>query len=318
VPPSVVVLDDYQDVARTSADWAPLAGRAEVEVRHEHLADPDAVVAALAGAAVVVAMRERTPFPAATLARLPDLRLLVTTGMRNASIDLAAAAARGIVVCGTGGTGVGTGELAWGLLIALARQLPAELAGVAAGRWQVGLGRELAGSTLGLLGLGRIGRQVAGYARAFGLHPIAWSQHLTPQRAAEGGAEWVEQDELFRRADAVTIHLALSARTTGLVGARELELLGPRGYLINTSRGPIVDRPALLAALTGGSIAGAALDVYDVEPLPAADPFRTLPNVIATPHIGYVTEQAYMTYYTEAVEDIVAWLDGSPVRVLTG
>jgi phosphoglycerate dehydrogenase-like enzyme len=316
VPLRVVVLDDYQHVARSSADWSPLSGRAEIEVLHEHLADPDAVVTALAGAQVVVAMRERTPFPAALLNRLPDLRLLVTTGMRNASIDLAAAAARGVLVCGTGGTGAGTGELAWALLIALCRQLPAELASVARGGWQVGLGRELAGGTLGILGLGRIGRQVAGYARAFGMRPLAWSQNLTPERAAEGGAEWVDKDELFRRSDAVTIHLALSARTTGLVGARELELLGPRGYLVNTSRGPIVESAALLAALTGGMIAGAALDVYDTEPPPADHPLRTLPNVIATPHLGYVTEQGYATYYGEAVEDVLAWLDGTPVRVL--
>jgi phosphoglycerate dehydrogenase-like enzyme len=316
VPPRVVVLDDYQHVALSCADWSPLAGRAEVEVLHGHLADEDAVVAALAGAAVVVAMRERTPFPASTLARLPELRLLVTTGMRNASLDLAAAAAQGVLVCGTGGTGAATGELAWGLLIALARQLPAELAGVRDGRWQVALGRELAGGTLGLLGLGRIGRQVAGYARAFGMHPIAWSQNLTAERAADGGAELVDKDELFRRADAVSIHVQLSPRTRGLVGAHELALLGPRGHLVNTSRGPIVDQDALLAALTAGTIAGAALDTYDVEPLPLDHPFRTLPTVIATPHIGYVSQQAYEVYYGEIVEDVVGWLDGSPVRAL--
>jgi phosphoglycerate dehydrogenase-like enzyme len=318
VLPRVVVLDDYQKVARDSADWSPLAGRVELDVRHEHLADPDALVAALAEADVVVAMRERTPFPAGILARLPRLRLLVTTGMRNAAIDLDAARARDVVVCGTGGTGAGTGELAWGLLIALTRQLPAETAGVARGGWQLGLGRELAGGTIGILGLGKIGTQVAGYARAFGMRALAWSQHLTPERSAAAGAEWVEKDELFRRSDAVTVHMTLSGRTRGLVGAPELALLGRRGFLINTSRGPIVDEAALLAALRDGVIAGAALDVFDAEPLPAGHVLRDLPNVIATPHLGYVTEQSYAVYFREVVADIAGWLDGRPVRVLAG
>jgi phosphoglycerate dehydrogenase-like enzyme len=318
VLPRVVVLDDYQKVARDSADWSPLTGRVELDVRHEHLADPDALVAALAEADVVVAMRERTPFPAGILARLPRLRLLVTTGMRNAAIDLDAARARDVLVCGTGGTGAGTGELAWGLLLALARQLPAETAGVARGGWQLGLGRELAGGTIGILGLGRIGCQVTGYARAFGMRVLAWSQHLTVERAVAAGAELVEKDELFRRSDAVTVHLTLSERTRGLVGAPELALLGPRGFLINTSRGPIVDEAALLAALRDGVIAGAALDVFDAEPLPAGHVLRDRPNVISTPHLGYVTEQSYAVYFREVVADIIGWLDGRPVRVLAG
>jgi phosphoglycerate dehydrogenase-like enzyme len=310
----VVVLDDYQQVALTSADWSPVP--VDIRVLTEHLPDADAVVAALADADVVVAMRERTPFDAAVLRRLPRLRLLVTTGMRNASIDIAAAERLGVTVCGTRGSGAGTGELTWGLLIALCRGLPAETASVASGGWQVGVGRELRGSTLGVLGLGTIGRQVAGYATAFGMRVLAWSQHLTPQRAAEAGAECVTKAALFERSDAVTVHLTLSARTTGLVGAAELALLGPHGYLINTSRGPIVDEQALVAALSGGVIAGAALDTFDVEPLPADSPLRALPGLIVTPHIGYVSEQSYAVYFREVVEDIGAWLDGRPVRVL--
>jgi phosphoglycerate dehydrogenase-like enzyme len=312
----VVILDDYQQVALTSADWSLVAGSTDVRVLTEHLPDADAVVSALADADVVVAMRERTPFDADVLGRLPKLRLLVTTGMRNASIDIAAADRLGVTVCGTHGSGAGTGELTWGLLIALCRGLPTETASVARGGWQVGVGRELRGATLGILGLGTIGRQVAGYATAFGMRVLAWSQHLTAARASEAGAEYVSKAELFERADAVTIHLTLSARTTGLVGAAELGQLGPRGYLINTSRGPIIDEPALVAALTDGTIAGAALDTFDAEPLPVDSPLRAMPNLIVTPHIGYVSEQSYAVYFREVVEDIDAWLAGRPVRVL--
>lgn len=312
----VVVLDDYQQVALSSADWSPVGGSTDIRVLTEHLADADALVAALSDADVVVAMRERTAFDADLLRRLPRLRLLVTTGMRNASVDIAAANRLGVTVCGTHGSGAGTGELTWGLLIALFRHLPAETASVARGGWQVGVGRELRGSTLGILGLGTIGRQVAGYATAFGMRVLAWSQHLTPERAADAGAEYVDKAALFELSDAVTVHLTLSARTTGLVGAPELALLGPRGYLINTSRGPIVDEQALVTALCGGTIAGAALDTFDVEPLPADSRLRALPNLIVTPHIGYVAEQGYAVYFREAVEDISAWLAGRPVRVL--
>lgn len=312
----VVILDDYQRVALAGADWTPVSGGTDIRVLTEHLPDADAVAAALADADVVVAMRERTAFDADLLRRLPRLRLLVTTGMRNAAIDIAAANRLGVTVCGTRGSGAGTGELTWGLLIALFRGLPAETASVAAGGWQVGVGRELRGSTLGILGLGTIGRQVAGYATAFGMRVLAWSRHLTPQRAADAGAEYVPKAALFERSDAVTVHLTLSARTRGLVGAAELALLGPRGHLINTSRGPIVDEQALVAALRAGTIAGAALDTFDVEPLPVDSPLRSLPNLITTPHIGYVVEQGYAVYFREVVEDIGAWLAGRPVRVL--
>jgi phosphoglycerate dehydrogenase-like enzyme len=314
---SVVVLDDYQDVALSIADWSPLAGRAQV-VRHtDHLADADALVERLAAADVVVAMRERTAFPAELLARLPRLRLLVTTGMANAAIDLAAAARQGVVVSGTAGGSAATAELAWALVLTVARDVAGDDRAVRAGRWQEHLGIELAGSTLGLLGLGRIGAAVARYAHAFGMEVVAWSENLTAERAAGHGARLVDRAELFRASDIVSVHLRLSDRTRGLVGARELQLLGPAGRLVNTSRGPIVDEAALLAALHAGTIAGAALDVFDVEPLPADHPLRTAPRTVLTPHIGYVSRQSYAAMYGQCVEDVLAWLDGAPVRVLT-
>ena len=314
--PRVAVLDDYQQVALTSADWSPLRGRAEVTVFSDHLAGPADVARRLAPFDVVVAMRERTPFPAELLRQLPALRLLVTTGMANAAIDLAEAARRGVLVCGTGVSGTGTAELTWALMMALVRSIPAEDARIRSGGWQHTVGRELGGRTLGLLGLGRIGSQVAGYARAFGMNVIAWSQHLTPQRAQECGAGLVSKPELFARAGIVSIHVRLSERTTGLVGAGELALLGRDGYLVNTSRGPVVDEAALAAALRGNVIAGAALDVFGTEPPPAGDPLRSLPNTVLAPHLGYVTAEAYEVFYRDIVADIVAWLDGAPVRVL--
>ena len=314
--PRVAVLDDYQQAALTSADWSPLAGRADVTVFTGHVADPAALAARLAPFEVIVAMRERTPFPADLLRQLPALKLLVTTGMANAAIDLAAARDRGVVVCGTGGSAASTAELTWALLLALVRSVPAEDARIRSGGWQHTVGHELAGRTIGLLGLGRIGERVAGYARAFGMEVIAWSQHLTAERARGCGAELVSKPDLFARAGVVSIHVRLSERTAGLVGAAELALLGPGGYLVNTSRGPIVDEAALIAALRDGVIAGAALDVYDVEPLPAGHPLRSLPNSVLTPHLGYVSTEGYAVFYGEAVADIVAWLDGSPVRVL--
>lgn len=314
--PRVAVLDDYQQAALTSADWSALRGRAEVTVFTDHLADPAAVASRLAPFEVIVAMRERTPFPGSLLQRLPALRLLVTTGMANASIDLAAAGRQGVVVCGTGGSAAAAPELTWALLMALIRHVPAEDARVRAGGWQQTVGGELAGRTLGLLGLGRIGERVAGYGRAFGMEVIAWSQNLTPERARACGAELVPKPELFARAGIVSIHLRLSPRTAGLAGAAELALLGREGYLINTSRGPIVDEAALIAALRGNIIAGAGLDVFDSEPLPAGHPLRSLPNTVLTPHLGYVTTESYQVFYGEAVADILAWLDGSPVRVL--
>ncbi len=313
--PRVAILDDYQGVALASADWT-LGDRVDITVFVDHIREEAALVARLAPFEVVVAMRERTAFPEPVLAQLPNLKLLVTTGPFNAVIDVAAAQRLGIVVSGTGGAGAATPELTWGLILAVTRGIAAEDAGVRAGRWQLGIGPELMGSTLGILGLGRTGPRIAHYAHAFDMKVLAWSQNMTPERAAESGAELVTKEELFARSDIVTVHLKLSERTTGLVGAAELAALGPRGYLVNTSRGPIVDEAALVAALRAGTIAGAALDVYDVEPLPAGHPYLTAPNTVLTPHIGYVSEVAYAAFYGDVVEDIAAWLDGAPIRVV--
>lgn len=314
----VVVLDDYQDVARDYADWASLGPDVEVRFDPDHHADPDELVAVLEGVDVVVAMRERTPFPAEVLDRLPDLRLLVTTGMKNASIDLAAARARGVTVCGTGQLATPAAEHTWALLLSALRHVPAEDALIRSGGWQATLGGDLAGRTLGVVGLGRLGSRVARVARAFDMRVIAWSQNLTAATAAEQDVEWVEKDELFSTADIVTLHLRLSDRTRGVVGARELGLMKPNALLVNTSRGPLVDEGALLSALESGRLGAAALDVYDVEPLPADHPLRSAPRTVLTPHIGYVTEGSYTAYFTGAVEDVRAWLDGSPIRVLNG
>jgi phosphoglycerate dehydrogenase-like enzyme len=262
-------------------------------------------------------MRERTPFPRRLLERLPKLRLLVTTGMRNASIDLEAARDAGVVVSGTGAAGASTAELTWGLLLAVTRGIPMEDASVRSGGWQEGLGVGLSGKTLGIVGLGRLGSHVARFATVFEMQMLAWSQNLTAERAAEVGATLVAKDELFARSDAITIHLVLSERTRGLVGARELSLMKPTAYLVNTSRGPIVDEDALVDVLERRAIAGAALDVFDEEPLPPEHPLRRLPNTVVTPHIGYVSEEAYRVMYRDALEDVRAFLDGSPVRVLT-
>ncbi len=313
--PRVAVLDDYQDVALSFADWS-FGEKAEVTVFNDHLSDEDALVERLGPFQVVVAMRERTAFPESTLSRLPNLRLLVTTGPFNAAIDIAAAQRHGITVCGTGGAGMATPELTWGLILAVTRGIAAEDAGVRAGRWQSGVGIELYGSALGILGLGRVGRRIAHYGLAFGMNVIAWSQNLTPEAAAEAGVQWVSKEDLFARSDIVSVHLKLSERTAGIVGAAELAALGPKGYLVNTSRGPIVDERALVEALRGGRIAGAALDVYDTEPLPSWHPLRSAPNTVLTPHIGYVSTVAYDAFYRDVVEDIQAWLDGSPIRVI--
>lgn len=314
----VAVLDDYQRVAAELADWRPLTRRAEVEFFHDALATEEEVVARLAGFDVVCLMRERTPMPAAVIGRLPRLRLIVTTGMANAAIDLAAAAAGGVAVCGTQMGGPETAEFAWLAIAAVMRGLPAELQGVREGGWQVGLGRRLGGSTLGLLGLGNLGGAVARYARAFDMTLLAASANLTDERAAEVGAERVGLDELFARSDVVSIHLKLSARTRGLVGADHLGLLGPSGYLVNTSRGPIVDERALIEAIREGRIAGAAIDTWDTEPLPADHPLRDHPRVLATPHLAYVTRESYTRAYAQTVDAVLAWMEGAPVRLLGG
>lgn len=325
----VAILDDYQQVSLASADWSPVRSLAEIDVFAQHIARTEALVSALEPYDVIVAMRERTFFDAARLSQLPKLRLLVTTGMSNSSIDLGACAARGVTVCGTGGVGSSTVELTWGLILALLRHIPEEdrrlkMAGRAGGAaigvggaWQQTVGTGLDGKRLGVVGLGRLGRQVAGIGRAFGMTVVAWSQHLDPAVAAQEQVQAVSKEELFSSSDVVTVHYKLSPRSTGLVGAAELALMKPSAYLINTSRGPLVDSAALLAALRSGSIAGAALDVFDVEPLPLGDPLRSAPNVVLTPHLGYVTEETYRAFYGDAARDIVAFANGAPVRVLS-
>jgi phosphoglycerate dehydrogenase-like enzyme len=310
----VTLLDDYQDVALVAGPWEQLD--AEVVARRDHLSG-DELVAALAGSEVVVAMRERTPFDRALLDRLPELKLLVTTGMMNASIDLDACRDRGVVVCGTRSRQDAPAELTWALVLAVTRRLAFEDAAVRAGGWQTTIGPELSGRTLGVLGLGRLGSRVAGYGKAFGMKVLGWSANLDPKHARELGVEPVALDDLLTRADVVTVHLKLSDRSTGLIGARELGLIGPQGYLVNTSRGPIVDEPALVDALYSGAIAGAGLDVYDVEPLPAKHPLRTAPRTVLSPHLGYVSTDTYKTFFADAVEDIAAWRAGNPVRVLS-
>ncbi len=312
----VAVLDDYQKVAQRSADWSALPQGVAVTFFHDHLADPDRLALRLAPFAIVGIMRERTPFPGALLERLPNLRLLITTGPRNASIDVAAAQRLGITVCGTRSSGHATAELALALVLALARGLPAETAALRAGGWQVGLGRDLAGATLGLVGLGRLGSRVAKLGQAFGMTTIAWSQNLTEAAAAEHGVHRVDKAELFRRADFISVHLQLSPRTRGLIGAAELALMQPDAFLVNTSRGPIVDEDALVEALQAGRIAGAALDVYEHEPLPPEHRLRRVPNLLLTPHIGYVTRETYALFYGDMVAGIAAFLAGKPQRVI--
>ncbi|MFF4486532.1 D-2-hydroxyacid dehydrogenase family protein [Streptomyces sp. NPDC001544] len=314
------VLDDYQGVAPTLADWNALADKVEVRTLREHITDRDKLVAELADCEIIVAMRERTPFDADLLRRLPRLRLLVTTGMRNASIDLAAAAAQGVTVCGTASSSTPPVELTWALLLGLARHVTTENRALrGGGPWQSTVGQDLEGRTLGLLGLGKIGSRVARVATAFGMEVLAWSENLTAERAADAGARLASgKEDLLRRSDFVSVHLVLSDRTRGLLGEPELRAMRPHAFLVNTSRAPIVDRAALVRALREGWIAGAGLDVFETEPLPADDPLRSLTNVLATPHLGYVTERNYRTFYTQAVEDITAFLAGTPVRLLTG
>jgi len=325
----VAILDDYQQVSLASADWSPVRSLGTIDVFAQHFARTEALVSALEPYDVVVAMRERTYFDASRLGQLPRLRLLVTTGMGNASIDLSAAAARGVTVCGTGGIGSATAELTWGLILALLRHIPEEdrrlkvagRAGGAAlgmgGSWQQTVGVGLEGKRLGLVGLGNQGRRVARIGRAFGMQVAAWSQNLDAGVAAEEQVEAVSKETLFSSSDVVSVHYKLSSRSEGLVGAAELALMKPSAYLVNTSRGPLVDSAALVAALRSGTIAGAALDVYDTEPLPLSDPLRSAPNVVLTPHLGYVTEETYRVFYSDAAEDIVAFSKGAPVRVLS-
>jgi phosphoglycerate dehydrogenase-like enzyme len=309
----IAVLDDYQRVAASFADWGILAPH-EVTFFHKPLGADAAV--ALAPFDVIALMRERTSITAELLERLPRLRLLVTTGMRNAAIDVQAAKARKVTVCGTEALSHPTVELTWALILALARHLPEEARNMSEGGWQRTIGTGLSGRTLGVLGLGRIGSSVSTIGVSFGMRVIAWSENLTLERAVAAGAELVHREQLFREADVLTVHLVLSNRTRGLVGARELALLKPTALFINTSRGPIVDESALVAALRAEAIGGAALDVYDREPLPPHHPLRTTPRTLVTPHIGYVTEDNYSCFYPQVVDDIVAFLADAPIRVL--
>jgi phosphoglycerate dehydrogenase-like enzyme len=319
MPMQCLILDDYQNVALSLAGWQALAPQVECRALTEHISDEDQLVAQLQDAEIVVIMRERTPFSAALFARLPKLRLLVTSGMRNASVDLAAARENGVTVCGTGSGSTAPVELTWALILGLARHLVTENNALRHnGPWQSTVGTGLSGKRLGLLGLGKIGQKVALIAQAFGMEVSAWSQNLTAERAAEHGVELAASKEaLLKTSDVVSVHLVLSERTRGLLGAPELALMKPDALLINTSRAAIVDQPALLHALQTGQIAGAGLDVFETEPLPPGDPFRVLPNVLATPHLGYVSDGNYQAYFREAVEDIQAFLAGNPVRTLS-
>jgi len=304
----VAILDDYQNVALSMADWSEVAARAEITVFTDHLADQDAVVERLAPFDVVCVMRERTPLPRSIIERLPRLKMIASTGPFNASIDVEAAKEHGIYISTTGGYVESTVELTWALILATARRIVDETLSVRSGGWQTSVGHQLGGTVLGVLGLGRIGTRVARVGAAFGMDVIAWSSNLTPDAAEQSGATYVSRDELFSRADVLTIHLVLSERSRGLVGAAELGLMKPTALLVNTSRGPIIDEAALVDALRSQRLAGAGLDVFDTEPLPDSHPLRTLDNVVATPHIGYVAESVYRTFYGEAAGKIARWL----------
>ncbi|TBW41377.1 D-2-hydroxyacid dehydrogenase family protein [Siculibacillus lacustris] len=310
----IALLDDPLDAARTSADWERLGPDAEIVVFERPFADRAAVLAALGGFEVIVAMRERTPLDAETIAGLGALRLIVTTGMRNAAIDLAAARARGIPVCGTEMFPSPTAELAWGLILALARRLPEQQASLRRGTWQSALGTMLAGKRLGLVGLGKLGSRMARIGAAFEMEPVAWSPNLTDERAAAGGARRVDKAELFATSDVISLHLVLSERSRGVVGAAEIGAMKPSAYLVNTSRAGLVDAEALGAALRAGTIAGAGLDVFAGEPLPPDDPVLGWPNTVLTPHLGYVTAETWRLTYGQALEDIEAWAAGTLLR----
>ena len=311
----IAILDDYQRIALQSSDWGVL-GASDIVPFHGHIADTADLIAELRPFDVIVAMRERTPFTAERIRLLPRLRLLVTTGMANASIDVAAANQAGVTVCGTRGSGAATPELTWALILALVRHVPEEDRRIRTGGWQQTVGFGLHGRALGVVGLGNIGRRVASVGRAFGMEVLAWSQHLSAATAADAGVTAVSKDELFATSDVITVHYKLSERSVGLVGPRELGLMKPTAFLVNTSRGPIVDSGALLETLHAGAIAGAGLDVYDEEPLPGGHPLRGAPRTVLTPHLGYVTDDGYRTFYGDAVEDIAAFAAGRPVRVV--
>ncbi len=312
----IAVIDDWQNVANGVVDWSVLEAVGQVHFLHDYPADTATMIERLKAFEVICVMRERSTFDQALLQGLPNLKLLVTGGMRNAALDIAAAKAMGIQVCGTDSYKQAAPELTWALIMASTRNLLTEANSLRAGGWQVGLDGDLHGKTLGILGLGSIGQKVAQFAQVFGMRVIAWSENLTPERAAQAGATWVSKRELFEQADILTIHLVLSDRSRGLVDAEALSWMKPTARLVNTARGPIVDEQALVQALTTGRLAGAALDVFAEEPLPVDHPFRHLPNVLATPHVGYVSEQNYRQFYEQMIEDIQAWTTGAPIRML--
>jgi phosphoglycerate dehydrogenase-like enzyme len=312
----LAVLDDWEGAAGDFADWRAEVPGGDVTVFTDHLRDTDALIARLAPFDAVMLMRERTPVQAPLLKALPRLRLIVTTGMRNRALDIAAAADAGVLVCGTQGLRWAAPELAWALILALVRNIPQADASMHAGEWAPTVGTDLHGSVLGLVGAGRLGQQVAAVARAFGMTLVAWSPHLTAERAAACGAELVGKHELFATADVVSVHMILADSTRGLVGAAEIAAMKPTAFLVNTSRGPLVDQDALLRALAEGRIAGAGLDVYEEEPLPAGHPLRSAPRTILTPHLGYVTAGTFASFYREAAEDVRSFIAGDPVRVI--
>ena len=313
---SIVILDDYQNVALTFGEWGKLAGRASIKVLNRHIGNPAELTAELVDADIIVTNRERTPITDALLATLPKLKLIVTSGMRNASIDVVAANARGIMVCGTSTLGYPTAELTWTLILAFMRNLPKEVASLASGGWQTSVGSGVRGKTLGIIGFGRIGTDVAKVGQALGMNVIAWSRSLTPEKAAPLGVECVTMDELLARADVATIHLLLNAETRGFIGADKLAKMKSTALLVNTSRAQLVDTSALIAALKAGTLGGAALDVYDREPLAADDPIRSAPNTLLTPHLGFVMAENYKITFSQSLENIIAWLDGKPTRVI--
>jgi D-3-phosphoglycerate dehydrogenase len=313
------ILDDYQNVAMKFADWSAIQKDVDVKVFNQPFASQDEAIKALQGFAVVVGMRERTRFPRQVIEALPDLKLLITTGAKNNSFDLKAAAERGVTVCGTGAAGSPTTGVVFGLILELTRHIGYENARLKAGEsWQSTIGQDLDGLTLGIVGLGKLGRRSAAVGKAFGMKAIAWSQNLTLEKAKEAGVEYASKEDLFRNADIVTIHLVLSDRSSGLIGAEDIARMKRSAYFINTARAPIVDQAALIKALQEKKIAGAGLDVFETEPLPLDHPYRKLDNVVITPHLGYVAEQNYRKYFPDIVEDIRAWLDGKPVRVIGG
>ena len=312
------ILDDYQNAAMGFADWSPISKDVDIKAFNQPFASQDEAIKALQGFQIIAGMRERTPFPRAVIEALPDLKLLITTGAKNNSFDIKAASERGITVCGTGSVGSPTTGIAFGLMLELTRRIGYEHARMKAGApLQSTIGPDLGGMTLGILGLGKLGQRSAAVAKAFGMKTIAWSPNLTPERAAAGGAEYVAKEDLFAKADIITIHIVLSDRSRGLITAADLGRMKRSAFLINTSRGPIVEEKALIAALQSGKIAGAGLDVFDHEPLPLDHPYRKMDNVVITPHLGYVSTQNYGRYFADIVEDIRAWLDGKPVRVIS-